>query len=116
MKESGEYIDYLEDIFQAAIKAEKFVAGMRQAEFDDDDKTKYAVVRALEIIGEAAKRVPDTFRSRYSAVPWRSMAGMRDKLIHDYTGVDWEVVWKTVQEDVPEVKRLVKEILDSLAG
>ncbi|MBT4504309.1 MAG: DUF86 domain-containing protein [Gemmatimonadetes bacterium] len=114
MTGSEEYIDNLEDVLDAAEKAGQFVAGMTRAEFDGDDRTKYAVVRALEIIGEATKGIPDEVREKYPKIPWRSMAGMRDKLIHDYTGVSWEVVWKTVQEDVPELKQLVKDVLEDL--
>lgn len=115
MMPPGEYADFLEDILEAAEKVEQFVGEMTQAEFGGDDKTKYAVVRALEIIGEATKRVPEAVRREYPAVPWRSMAGMRDKLIHDYTGVNWEVVWETVEEDIPAVKRYVKQILGDMA-
>ena len=115
MNQSRDYIDYLEDIFEAAEKAEQFVDEMTHEEFSQDDKTKYAVVRALEIIGEATKGVPDHVRDQYPHVPWRSIAGMRDKLIHNYTGVNWEVVWKTLKEDVPSLKQSVKRVLDDMS-
>ncbi|MDP6776144.1 MAG: DUF86 domain-containing protein [Candidatus Latescibacteria bacterium] len=112
MSREREYLDYLEDIADAAEKAQRFVAGMVYATFIKDDKTAFAVVRALEIIGEAAKRVPPDICLRHTEVPWRLMAGMRDKLIHDYSGVNWEVVWKTMVDDVPGLADGIKGILD----
>jgi uncharacterized protein with HEPN domain len=93
--------EYLDDIRDAATKAIEFVASMSNEEFQGDHKTVFAVIRALEIIGEATKRIPDDFRQQYPEVPWREMAGIRDKLIHDYLRVNVNVVWKTVRDDLP---------------
>ena len=79
--------------------------------FARDDKTIFAVVRALEIIGEASKKVSDELKEQYSSLPWREMAGMRDKLVHDYFGVNVEVVWKSVAEDLPALKSQVQQML-----
>jgi uncharacterized protein with HEPN domain len=79
--------------------------------FVKDKKTVDAVVRNLEIIGEAAKHIPERVRKKYPSVPWRDMAGMRDRLIHWYFGVNLDVVWKTVKERLPIVKPLVEEAL-----
>jgi uncharacterized protein with HEPN domain len=110
-----EYRDYLEDIRQAGQKALVFVQGMSYEAFVLDDKAVFAVVRALEIVGEATKRIPQSTRDRYPEGPWRSMAGIQDKLIHDYVGVNLEVVWKTVTEDLPALLPMIQRILGGLS-
>jgi len=111
MKPAREHQDYLRDILDAIDKAEKFVADMDFERFMADDKTSFAVVRALEIIGEAAKRIPKSVRTKHPSIPWREMAGIRDKLSHDYFGVDSRVVWKTVKLDLPALKESVGTLL-----
>ena len=96
--------DYLRDILDALDKAQHFVTGLDYPGFQADEKTAFAVVRALEIIGEAAKMVPAPLRKRFPQIPWKSLAGMRDKLIHGYFGVDLDVVWHTVTEDLPALR------------
>jgi uncharacterized protein with HEPN domain len=83
-------------------------------EFVKDDKTSSAVVRKLEIIGEATKNVPRDIRQRYKALPWSDMARMRDKIIHFYFGVDYEIVWKVIKERLPEIKSKVTQVLKDL--
>jgi len=102
---------YLKDILAAIESIEQFVAGMSFEAFQTDDKTLSAVVRKLEIIGEATKRVPDEVRLSHPSIPWREMAGMRDKLIHFYFGVDHQLVWKTVKERLPSIKPDIIRIL-----
>lgn len=107
-------VDHLEDILDAAEKAQAFVEGTTYEAFVNDDKSVFAVIRALEIIGEATKRLPQSLRDEYPHVPWSLMAGMRDRLIHGYSDVDLRVVWRTVQEDVPSVHRQVRMIVEDL--
>jgi uncharacterized protein with HEPN domain len=106
-----DYTLYLKDILAAIESIERFTAGIDLGAFQADDKTTSAVIRKLEIIGEAVKQIPDEIRQRYTQVPWREMAGMRDKLIHFYFGVDYHLVWKAIKERLPQVKREIQEIL-----
>jgi uncharacterized protein with HEPN domain len=107
-------VDYLEDIRQAAEKAVTFLGSIPLATFEADDKTAYAVIRALELVGEATKRIPPEIRDRYPEVPWRAMAGIRDKLIHDYLTVNLEVVWKTVTEDLPPLLPILGRVVEEV--
>lgn len=88
--------------------------GMSYEEFVQDEKAVFAVIRAIEIIGEAVKNIPDDVRKAYPEVPWKGMAGMRNKVIHEYFGVDLKVVWETIQERIPEVKLSFEKMLKDL--
>ena len=109
MKE--EFLDYIEDIIGAMNDALSFVKDMEYDVFLRDKKTIYAVNRALEIIGEATKNIPASVKNRYPQIPWKKMAGMRDKVIHEYFGVDLKRVWRTVKKDIPDLKPLFEKIL-----
>jgi len=99
------------DIRDAAVKARQFAAGLSFEQFAADEKTAFAVVRCLEIIGEAAGRVPAPIQEKYPELPWREMTGMRHVLIHDYMGVNYGVVWQTVQEDLPPLQALLDRMI-----
>ncbi len=103
MKE--EFLDYVEDIIKAMVDALSFIKDMDYQTFVKDKKTMYTVIRAIEIIGEATKNIPLTIKERYSQIPWKDMAGMRDKVIHAYFGVDLKRVWSTVKMDIPNLKQ-----------
>lgn len=106
-----EYWDYLHDILDAVNDAESFVKDMSFEQFAKDKKTLNAVVRSLEIIGEAAKNIPSDVRERYGKLPWKKMTGMRDKVIHAYFGVNTKTLWNTVKNDLPPLKQLVQKML-----
>ncbi len=114
MSTEREYLDYLYDLLDSIKKIEQFIQGLDFSTFKNDDKTLYAVIRAIEILGEATKNIPSHIKNDYTNVPWREMAGMRDKLIHEYFGVNKEIVWKTARQEVPALKPLIEQIMSDM--
>jgi len=112
MKRGREYVDYLKDILEAIEKAEQFIEGMDFERFSSDYKTRFAVIRALEIIGEASKKIPETVKRQNPDLPWREIAGIRDILIHEYFGLNLQVIWKTLKEDFPKLKPVISTMLE----
>lgn len=105
---------FIKDIIENMEKAEAFVGSMTYEDFSVDSKTSYAVVRCLEIIGEASKNIPQGIRRKYPEIPWKKMAGMRDKIIHFYFGVKFKTVWNTVKNEIPRLKPLIKKVFEDL--
>lgn len=108
-----QYDDYLDDMLDNAEKAISFVDGMDYDGFCKDDKAMYAVIRAFEIIGEAARQIPDDVRKANPEIQWREITAMRNKLTHEYFGVNTKVVWRTVQEDLPVIISALRKIIDT---
>jgi uncharacterized protein with HEPN domain len=105
---------YLSDILTNIAEARCFIGSMSYDEFTVDRKTSYAVVRCLEIIGEATKNVPEEIRALRPTVPWKLMAGMRDKCVHAYFGVKYRIVWQAVKDEIPPTEPLIASLLEEL--
>ena len=103
-------LDFIDDIIEAIDDLATFTQGMKLNDFKQDKRTIYAVIRALELMGEAVKNLPDELRQTYDQVPWKRIAGMRDMLVHQYFGVEVETVWKVAKEDAPALKKTMLKI------
>ncbi|MBI4388763.1 MAG: DUF86 domain-containing protein [Nitrospinae bacterium] len=105
----------IEDICEAIEKIGRYVAGMTRETFLSDEKTSDAVARNLEIIGEAANRLPENIKTKYPDIPWRKITGLRHRIVHEYFDVDLEIVWKIVRDDLPAFKALLWPVRAELA-
>lgn len=105
---------YLEDILTSILRIEDYVRGLNFESFTKDQKTIDAVVRNLEIIGEAAKNIPESFSEKHAELPWREMMSTRNKVIHEYFGVDNNILWQTTREDLPKLKAQIQKLLQEL--
>jgi uncharacterized protein with HEPN domain len=102
---------YLQHILDAIAKVETYLEGIDESAFNQNTLIQDGVIRQIEILGEAAKHISDVLRAKYAHIPWQDIAGMRNKLIHDYFGVDIEKIWLTAVEDLPALKDEIKKIL-----
>ena len=105
------WLDYLNDILDAVNDIKSFINGQTYETFIKDNMRRNAVVRSLEVIGEATKNLPEEVREKYPEIPWKRMAGMRDKLIHGYFGVDYESIWSLITERVSSIEEPIKRII-----
>lgn len=109
-----ELAEYLSDILKAITQVEQFTFSLTFEEFANHPVIFLAVVQAIIVMGEAVKNVPDDLRQNYPDVPWKAIAGMRDKLVHEYWAIDEKVVWKVVQDNAPELKVKIAQVLEDL--
>lgn len=107
-------LPYLKHILDAISKIEEYVKGTKREKFLEDSRTQDAVVRELEVIGEATKRLSKEIRQQYPGIPWVEVAGTRDRLIHAYFDVDLAEVWETVKRDIPRLKNTVEKAIAGL--
>jgi uncharacterized protein with HEPN domain len=112
MKKKRDIEDYLKDIVENIDKIVKFTSGISYEDFVNNDEKVYAVIRAIEIIGEATKNIPQSIRKKYPEIPWKGMAGMRDKVIHEYFGVDAKIVWITATKEIPPLKDKILKVIN----
>lgn len=105
-----DYRLYLDDIKNSITKIKEYTDGISSEEFAQDGKTIDAVIRNLEVIGEAVKNLPEHIKSKHSDIDWRAIAGMRDIIAHQYFGVDYNEIWKAIKEDLPLLDKKIKEI------
>ncbi|MFH1096432.1 MAG: DUF86 domain-containing protein [Candidatus Desantisbacteria bacterium] len=110
-----DYLVYLRHIMDAICRIEEYIEGINYRDFIKSNLVQAGVIREIEIIGEATKRLSDGFKEGYSDIPWKKMAGMRDKLIHDYMGVDMDAVWDTIERDIPQLREKIKGVFEKEA-
>jgi hypothetical protein len=105
---------FINDVLDSIEKIEKYCQDVTYDQFIADEKTRDAVLRNLEIIGEAVKNIPDSIKERFTEIAWKSITGMRNKLIHEYFGVSFSVVWETIKSDLPILKEKMKSLYDTV--
>lgn len=113
MPKKRNIIDFLNEILDAVDKAEEFIKGMSFEDFQKDVKTVFAVIKAMEIIGEASANITDELRKEYNKIPWKKMVGMRNILIHQYFRFSKQILWNTIKNRFPDLKKELKEMLKS---
>jgi uncharacterized protein with HEPN domain len=101
---------YIDDIRDSIEAIKSYTAGLTKEDFSSSTEKQDAVYRRLEVIGEAANRLPDEFKSQYPLIPWYQIVGMRNVLIHEYDSIDLDLVWETVQRDIPKLDKYIKSI------
>jgi uncharacterized protein with HEPN domain len=109
-----DYKLFIKDMISAMESTERFVEDISLDELIHDDKTSSAVIRKFEIIGEATKHIPDWLKEKHPEIAWKRMAGMRDRLIHAYFGIDYKLVWDAIKIEIPNLKSKLQEILAEL--
>lgn len=107
-------IEYLRHIYDECLFISKSITSeMTKDQLLEDETLKRAIIRSLEIIGEATKKIPANIKQDWNQIPWRNIAGMRDKLIHDYIGVNYTIVWDVVKNKIPEIQIIIAQIIEA---
>jgi len=108
--------DYLDDILESIGRIKEYLGNLTEEDFYENTLVQDAVLRRLEIIGEAVKHIPNEFRCKYPEIPWKEIAGMRDIMIHAYFGVNLRRVWKVIEKDIPDLEFKIMKIIEELEG
>jgi len=101
---------YISDIRECIRRIEKYTKEISKRVFESDEKTVDAVIRNLQVIGEAVSQLPKDFKDKYEDIPWRKIKGMRNKVVHEYFGVDWDILWDAIHDDIPELKKRISKV------
>jgi uncharacterized protein with HEPN domain len=104
----------LQDIEESITKIKSYTSEMSFEMFQNDDKTIDAVIRNFEVIGEAANRIPDEIKDRFNKVNWHRIRGFRNRIVHDYMGVDLEIIWEIIEKNLDELKEQIEEIINKI--
>src|SRR6478736_10487713 len=110
---SKEPLDYIKHIAEECSYIISVSTHLGKDDLLDNETLKRAVVRSIEVIGEATKKIPADFKVKWSSIQWKNMAGMRDRLIHDYIGINYSIVWDVVKNKIPELNTQIQEILNN---
>jgi uncharacterized protein with HEPN domain len=114
--ENKDSLVYVEDMLKSIELIRRYIKGMRKGEFKDDEEKQDAVIRRIELLGEAVKRLPASVKVICKKLPWKEISGMRDKLVHDYMWVDLDLVWEVTQSEIGPLEECLKGIRDRLEG
>ena len=106
-------MEFFQDIVEAINRIQSYIDKMNYDEFLEDMKTQDAVVRNIEIIGEAVKNISSDFKEKHEDIEWKKIAGMRDKIIHFYFGVNWDIVWDVIKNKIPNLEKEIKTVIES---
>jgi len=106
-----DYNIFIEDILEAMNKIERYIRGLKYEEFVKNEMAVDAVIRNLEIIGEASKNIPEDIKEKYSKIPWKRMIGLRNIAIHEYFGVDLSIIWEIITKNIPETRNIIEKML-----
>ncbi len=112
-KEERNIGDYLNDIMEMIADIRDFTKGMSYEDLDDDRKTLFAVIRCLEVLGEAVKKIPENIKNEYPEIPWQDMCDMRNVVVHEYFGISKPILWETIQRELPQLITQLEKILET---
>jgi len=106
--------DYLRDVQEAIHRIQSYTSGLTYEQFLDDEKTQDAVIRNLQVMGEAVRKLSDSLTAAYPAVPWREIAGLRNRIVHDYFGINYDIIWAVIRAEIPLLLKQISKIQEQM--